>query len=569
MTLATPDKAFAGAAPVSAVPVSFENMLGWYGAGLSRRGIVLCGTLGYEQISAGRGWRHLAADLSAAGFPTLRFDYPGEGDSGEPNQSNVETMVRAIKSAVRFLRVQGGVDEVVLVGLRVGATLALLSAEEGGIDRLVLLAPFASGRAYLREMNIRAKTIDQLPDGRPFPQDPASPVFGGFRPAAGLLASLGQVDLAKLPPAPVPDVLILGADPAGLAGRLRAGGSHVTTGPFPGLAPFLSNALISEAPTEVFAQVIAFAKQGAAAPLGAPRLPAPATPITGPGFTETVIRFGENVGIVCAPEVPDPDKLPVLFLNSGVNPRSGYGRQTTELARSLAALGLKSLRMDLRGVGDSGDRPDGKPPLYSADALDEARAGIDRLDEGRGVVVTGNCSGAYFGFHLLCADPRVRTAVISNLYCFDWDPNTDLSAALKPSFRSPAAYASMLRQKGVWQRVLRGEVKVGAIASRLISIGLGRIGQMAAKVLHPFPSATSVAGRCAAFRKRGAKLVLIFSEGEAGIGEVAMHLGRSPARIAKRLGHPVILLPDTDHNMSTEGAQERMRQIIIDAISST
>ncbi len=208
MTLATPDKAFAGAAPVSAVPVSFENMLGWYGAGFSRRGIVLCGTLGYEQISAGRSWRRLATDLSAAGFPTLRFDYPGEGDSGDPDRSDVETMVRAIKSAVRFLREQGGVDEVILVGLRVGATLALLSAEEGGIDRLVLLAPFASGRAYLREMNIRAKTIDQLPDGRPFPQNPASPVFGGFRPAAELLASLGQVDLAKLPPAPVPDVLI-------------------------------------------------------------------------------------------------------------------------------------------------------------------------------------------------------------------------------------------------------------------------------------------------------------------------------------------------------------------------
>ncbi len=281
-----------------------------------------------------------------------------------------------------------------------------------------------------------------------------------------------------------------------------------------------------------------------------------------------MIRFGENVGIVCAPEIPAPDKLPVLFLNSGVNPRSGYGRQTTELARSLAALGIKSLRMDLRGVGDSGDRPDGKPPLYSADALDEARAGIDRLDEGRGVVVTGNCSGAYLGFQLLCADPRVRTAVISNLYCFDWDPNTDLNAALKPSFRSPAAYASLLRQKGAWQRVLRGEVKVGAIASRLVSLALGRVGQMAAKVLHPFPSATSVAGRCAAFRKRGGKLVLVFSEGEAGLGEVAMHLGRSPARVAKSLGHPVIVLPDTDHNMSTEGAQERMKQILLDALAT-
>ena len=568
MTLARPNTDFAHSTPAPAMPVTFDGMLGWYGAGFSRRGIVLCGTLGYEQISAGRGWRRLASDLSAAGYPTLRFDYPGEGDSADPASADVETLVAAIGKAVRFLREQGGAEEIVLVGLRLGATLAAMAAEEGGIDRLVLLAPFASGRAYLREMTIRTKTIDQLPDGRPFPQDPAAPVFGGFRPAPSLLASLATVDLAKRPPAPVPDVLWLGPDPAGLAARLRAGGSTVTTGPFPGLAPFLSNALISETPTEVFATVAGFVVQGAPASFGSPSLAPPASPITGPGWSESVIRFGDNVGIVCAPETPASDTPAVLFLNSGVNPRSGYGRQTTELARHLAAEGVRSLRMDMRGVGDAEDRPDKAPPLYTLDALPEARAGIDRLDDGNGVLVTGNCSGAYFGFHLICTDPRVRAAVISNLYCFDWDPANDLAAALKPSFRSPAAYASLLRRKDAWRRILRGEVKVRAIAGRLAGVAMGRLRQIAGKIMQPFPSATSVAGRVAAFRKRGAKLVLVYSTGETGIGEVALHLGRSPATVARRLGHPMVVLPDTDHNMSTQGAQDRMRRIITDTLAS-
>ena len=275
-----------------------------------------------------------------------------------------------------------------------------------------------------------------------------------------------------------------------------------------------------------------------------------------------MVRFGDNVGIVCAPVTPKPDLPAVMFLNSGVNPRSGYGRQTTDLARILAAEGVRSLRLDLRGVGDAEDRPDGAPPLYNLDALNEARAGIDRLDAGNGVVVTGNCSGAFLGFHLLCADPRVRAGVLSNLYCFDWDPATDLTAALKPSFRSPAAYASLLRRKDAWRRVLRGEVKVGAIAGRLASVALSRLRQIAGKLMRPFPSATSVAGRVATLRKRGASLTLVFSEGEAGLGEVAIHLGRSPKTVAKRLGHPVIVLPETDHNMSTEGAQERMHEIL-------
>lgn len=569
MILAPIDAAIAQGTPISPVPVTFDGVFGWYGAGVSRRGVVLCGTLGYEQISAYRGWRQLAADLTAAGHPTLRFDYPGEGDSSDPEGADVETLVQSIRCAIRFLREQGGAEEIVLVGLRLGAMLATLAADEGGIDRLVLLAPFASGRAYLREMTIRTKAIDQLPDGRPFPQDAAAPVFGGFRPAAGLLASLVTVDLAKVPPVPVPHVLLLGPDPAGLAGRLRAGGSAVTVGPFPGLASFLSNALISEMPRDVFATTLGFVSDGKPTRPNGPLLAAPAIPLAGPAWTETVIRFGQNVGIVCAPYASNPDMPALLFLNSGVNPRSGYGRQTTDLARRLAARGVKTLRMDLQGVGDSEPRPDGTPPLYNLDALDEVKLAVDRLDDGAGTVVTGNCSGAYLGFQVICRDSRIRTAVLSNLYCFDWDPKTDLATALKPSFRSPTAYASLLRQPDAWRRILRGEVRVRAIALRLAGIGLGRLRQTAVTVMQRFPSAASVAGRVAAIRRRGGRIVLVFSAGEAGLGEVAVHLGRSAAAVARRLGHPVVVLPETDHNLSTEGAQERMQEILLDALAAT
>ena len=569
MTLAIRDAALGNVQPMPAGPVTFDGLLGWYGPGLSRRGVVLCGTLGYEQISAYRGWRSLAADLAAAGHPTLRFDYPGEGDSTDPAAPGVEPLLAAIRAAVRFLREEGA-EEIALVGLRFGATLAALAAEEADIDRLVLLAPFASGRAYLREMTMRTKTIDQLPDGRPFPQDPDAPVFGGFRPPAGLLAAMARIDLTKVPPAPARHVLLLGPDPAGLAGRLREAGSRVTAGPFPGLAAFLSNALISETPHEVFAQVLGFVGEGALlrADGRPPRLsPAEPAALAGDGWSETVVRFSGNVGVICAPRLASPGMPAVLFVNSGVNPRSGYGRQTTDLARDLARSGVKSLRLDLHGVGDGDDRADGKPPLYADDAVEEIVGALDRLDEGRGVVVIGSCSGAYLGFHVLCRDPRIRAAILVNLYCFDWDPKTDLSAALKPSFRSPATYASLLRQPDAWRRVLRGEVRVGAILTRLGGVAVGRLKGLAMKLLRPFPSAKSVGGRIALLRKRGARLVLVFSEGEAGLGEVATHLGRSPDRLAKRLSHPMVLLPDTDHNLSTEGAQDRLKAILRDVLT--
>jgi pimeloyl-ACP methyl ester carboxylesterase len=62
---------------------------------------------------------------------------------------------------------------VTLVGLRIGATLALhAAASRGGVDRLVLWSPFRSGKAYVRELKVFARLsrkdyvshVDQGPD---------------------------------------------------------------------------------------------------------------------------------------------------------------------------------------------------------------------------------------------------------------------------------------------------------------------------------------------------------------------------------------------------------------------
>ena len=50
-----------------------------------RRAVLLCETLGSERMNFHLAYRHLALRLSYAGYPTLRFDYAGTGDSsGSP-----------------------------------------------------------------------------------------------------------------------------------------------------------------------------------------------------------------------------------------------------------------------------------------------------------------------------------------------------------------------------------------------------------------------------------------------------------------------------------------------------
>src|SRR4051812_18689773 len=62
-----------------------EKMFGWYhaaGAGGARRcGVLICASLGHEATYVHRSMRLLAEQLAAAGFPTVRFDYLGTGDS--------------------------------------------------------------------------------------------------------------------------------------------------------------------------------------------------------------------------------------------------------------------------------------------------------------------------------------------------------------------------------------------------------------------------------------------------------------------------------------------------------
>ena len=88
----------------------------------------------------------------------------------------------------------------------------------------------------------------------------------------------------------------------------------------------------------------------------------------------------------------------VVLLNSGRIDHVGPGRLWVELARSRAAGGLRVVRVDLSGLGDSPARPEHPAGLvYSPAALDdvaEVTRAVSPLDPSA-VVLMGLCSGAW------------------------------------------------------------------------------------------------------------------------------------------------------------------------------
>ena len=115
---------------------------------------VFCHPLAEEKLWTHRVLVGYARHLAATGGAVLRMDLRGNGDSdGDFSQSSVHTGIADIRSAIDEAKRRWGAPRVHLLGLRFGATLAALVAEQSAdVGRLVLWAPIADGERYMQEL---------------------------------------------------------------------------------------------------------------------------------------------------------------------------------------------------------------------------------------------------------------------------------------------------------------------------------------------------------------------------------------------------------------------------------
>src|SRR5207248_4482445 len=100
-----------------------------------------------------------ARELAQAGYPALRFDFRGSGQSdGEFEDVTLGSCVSDLRRAVEVLVEKTGVEDVVLVGVRLAATVAMrVAAHDGRARRLVLWDPVPDPNANLRAVRRRAR----------------------------------------------------------------------------------------------------------------------------------------------------------------------------------------------------------------------------------------------------------------------------------------------------------------------------------------------------------------------------------------------------------------------------
>ena len=134
----------------------------------SAAGVVFCNPFGEERKSSALVMARLARAVAEAGFPALRFDYYGCGDSeGEFVEATVRSRLSDLLFAAGWLKERTAVRAVVLLGLRLGGTLAARAADElSACAGLILAEPITDGAEYFGG-ELRRKLLRQmLTEGR-------------------------------------------------------------------------------------------------------------------------------------------------------------------------------------------------------------------------------------------------------------------------------------------------------------------------------------------------------------------------------------------------------------------
>lgn len=116
--------------------------------------VVICPPYGWEYFKTHWALRNLARLLWEEGHPVLRFDYRGTGDSiGGPESLTIDGMIEDISLAIDEMLGAAGAAKVHLIGLRLGAPLAVLAADESRVEAITLWDPVTSGAAHLGELS--------------------------------------------------------------------------------------------------------------------------------------------------------------------------------------------------------------------------------------------------------------------------------------------------------------------------------------------------------------------------------------------------------------------------------
>jgi pimeloyl-ACP methyl ester carboxylesterase len=557
-------------------PVVFDGSIGWLSEAAGKRGVVIAGAHGFEDLCSRRFLKLLAERIAAAGCPVVQFDYPGCGDAAGDHllPGQVEAWTDSIGAAADRLKQDTGVEEIILVGFRLGALLApLAAARRADVVGLVLLAPPASGKAYVREMTALSRMIDAPLAAAGEPDAFTGLQVAGFRLTRDTLDDLSALNWKKsLAEAVVPKVLVManGKQPDTAPSGAGEAQTNVEFAEFDGYSLLMCDPTANQIPVATLDRCVAWIGKNAGSGKGEKAGFTPSREpqiLIGPTYVEEPVSIGDPqiCGVLCRPRGNTATADPVVFLNAGGVPHVGWARGTVEAARALAAEGVASLRIDLPGLGQSDGPPEERLFLYDPRTTQDIVRVLDWMEKAGfpSVGLAGTCSGAFQAFHAARADKRVATLTIINPLCFSWNSSYALELAVWKTYETSKVALgqgrSALRETGPASRTFQISAVVSKIGRRLVRPGLETI-KTALSLLHPsrlFKGSTTER-RMRALSNRGVRILIVTSEGDLSLKEIDRHFGPGGERLRTMRGVARLTLAAADHTLTPYHARRAL-----------
>jgi pimeloyl-ACP methyl ester carboxylesterase len=562
-------------------------------------GVVICPPIGVEQLHSHRSLRHLADALAAIGIPVLRFDWHGTGDSaGSDTDGSRLVMWRAnVCEVVAWMRTHLHCNKVSIVGLRMGAMLAMEALGPNDCDNLVAWAPVVSGKTYVREM----RAIESMAESHSRPSDARA---GDIEAAGFLLTEETAEQLARanlLERRPYCDrALLVGPCDKRLRAHFAQFEIDIDQVSPPGYAEMMAEPHLSQVPQQAIREITEWlgarirskSKQTvtvdtkALGRLGSStncQNAIAASLAANPG-REEILRIGDMdlFGILTKQPGSACDLPTIVMLNAGSTTHAGPGRLYVELARHLAGNGFPCLRIDASGLGDSiaPSFADENNP-YPSTVFRDVAAILNELQLRFAVsrcVLLGLCSGAYAAFQSAAqlVDSSLVESIIINPLTFYWRNGMTVDASTMAQQASDHRCLASIKSRAKLFKFLQGRTEIGFLGGARLCLGWigNNLQQLAAKeiqredlppILVPaHPLEQNLPADLARIASSGRHLAMFLAEFDPGY-VIMIGQARKQVRRMQQSGMlHVCTIPDSDHTFSRRFPRRKLLQSITD-----
>lgn len=544
--------------------------------------LVLCPPIGYEYSHSYRSYRYLADELAKQGFTVFRFDYYGTGNSSGfiLDDDCLNRWVSDLKSLSSHIENQYSGIKQTWFGVRMGATLAYLSAEEGTTADLILWEPVIKGRSYIRELealSLLAATPEKIEN--------AYLESAGFLLSNKTAQDIKQINLLNgTSLSPNSDVLLISKDAKGvnqkLLESLEKNEHKVDTHISLEYSDMMNEPHQTKIPLATVKHIIDWLTQGHT------NTPSIEITKTGPhsyptqtnthldSVNETPLFFGKHkqlFGILTSPkELPKTSLKSIILVNSGSVNQVGPHDIYCKIARELAAEGHTILRIDLENIGDSllSNKEYENHP-YQPNALENIDAAINEMhtiNPSSKITICGICSGAYNAFHsgLDIKSNKVDGILMINPLTFYWNKNQSLKIPSNLSlFKAQAHYKQSARDPEKWKKLLSGKINFTYLARFVTRKLIKQIQQTFSDLVGSlFGDRSLLSKDFKKLKDKNLKIGFIFSSMDPGLDIVKSEMKFTLRDGLKDNWIDIKVIPDADHTFSNKKARDRLLNVL-------